>query len=264
MSRADSRRAHHLLAPLGVPARFGFGTAQSITDADGDTLVLPDGIPDLTSDTAEEELTTGVQIEPDPNQPNQPIPMLTVCGPVAADERVAWVSLPSGPSLVVGSVGAQARLIGAALVAGGRTDQTVTNNTDTDVTDLSCEVEVAHPDHLLICHTTLDVTNNDGSARSFIGRIKRVEESDEGDSATTEVGRYFRSSSLGAGVTSGATRPCVDIPDPGAYTYKATMQALAGTGFTIVTAPVNSTPSFSASLLVYDCGPLPEGYTLVG
>lgn len=262
MSRADSRRAHHTLAEVGTPARFGFGTAQSITDGDGDTLVLPDGIPELTSDTAEEELVEGVQIEPDPNQPNQPIPMLTVAGPVAVGERVAWVSLPSGPSLVIGSVGAQPRCIGAALVAGGRTDQTVANNTDTDVTDLSCEVEVTHPDHLLMFQVMLDVTNNDGSARSFIGRIKRVEESDEGDSTTTEVGRYFRTSSLGAGVTSGNTRPCFDIADPGAYTYKATMQALAGTGFTIVTAPVNSTPSFSAALLVYDCGPLPEGYTL--
>jgi len=264
MGRRDSQTAHRLLADgPGTPARFGFGTAHTITDFQGDTLVLPDGIPEVAAGVATEEETEGVQIAPDPSQPNQPLPMLTVCGPVAVGERVAWVSLPSGPSMILGSVGAQPRLIGAALVAGGRADQTVASATDTAVTGLSCEVEVTHPDHLIEVHVSLSVTNSSGSAQSLVGRVYRAEETDEcATLAAVEVGRYFRHSALGAGATIGVSRPVVDVVDPGTYTYTANMQSAIAAGFVIVTNPASTTPSFAASMLVYDCGPLPEGYAL--
>lgn len=263
MTRRDSQTAHRILDDLpGVPARFGFGTAQSVTDADGDTLVLPDGIPELTAGVADEELESGVQFAPDPNQPNQPIPMVTVGGMVAVGERVAYVSLPSGPALVLGSVGSQPRLIGLALITGGTANQTTASATDTDVTGLTCEVEVVHPDHLIMVQVAVDVTNLAATAQSMIGRVKRVEESDEGDSTTVEVGRYLRNSALGASATTGATHPVPDLPDPGGYTYKASMESASASGFTIVTNPAATTPLFSAGLFVYDCGPIPDGYTL--
>ncbi len=247
MSRDEGSRAAEILTQVpGLPPRFSVGDAVTGTDEDGQVQVLVDG-PDSSS--TDEDTTDG--------DANQPIIARCWGNSVAQGERVNVVTLPDGSSWVVGSTAGQPRCIGASAIPGGATDVTIVSTAATAISDLDTDAGVKHPSHLVGVDVNVFLQSN-GANNTLVGRVRRIDE----DGTSSEVGRFLRSTDMANNQTIEAGVRVYDwAPEPGQYTYRATVQA-AVTGWTMILSP-NTTPEVAASLVVSDLGPLPDSANLV-
>jgi hypothetical protein len=224
---------------------YGTGTAQGYTDEEGEVDVLLDGPPSTSPD--EDDTSADA---------NQPVKASVICGSVALGEKVRTVYTPDGSVFVVGSMGGQPKVIGAALIEGGNTDIAVVSTTPEAITDLRAEVTIQHPGHLIRIDTNIFLQSG-GASNILTGRVRREDET----GATVEVGRFLRSSAMGLNQTIMAGVPCFDYaPDPGAYVYWPSVAADVG-GWSIILDPA-STPLVAAALVVTDCGALPPAFAI--